>query len=71
MTDSATENTDLRACSYCKEPYSPSALQTTNGHYFAHPFRYSDGVDSYCLACWLGVGSNAIATPEKEITAGA
>jgi hypothetical protein len=47
---------DHRRCGRCHEDYSPSDLRATCGHYFEAPYRYADGFDEHCLACWLGVG---------------
>ena len=47
---------DTRRCARCSETYSPAELENHCAHYFEHPYRYIDGVDDYCLACWLGVG---------------
>ena len=56
MSNLETEPTDMRTCSRCEGAYSPTELRVTCGHYFDHPYRYIDGVDAYCVACWLVVG---------------
>lgn len=47
---------DTHRCARCSNAYSPAELERRCSHYFEHPYRYVDGVDDYCLACWLGVG---------------
>lgn len=47
-----------RTCSKCGCLYSIGGYAESNESYFFQPERYIDGCESFCLACWLGVGPN-------------
>jgi hypothetical protein len=49
---------ESRSCKECGVTYTIGQFYESCSSYFDPPYRYSDGCDDYCLACWLGVGPN-------------
>ncbi len=47
-----------RSCKECNRIYTIKEFFEHNSHYFGRPENYRSGCETYCLACWLGVGPN-------------
>jgi len=51
-----TKIENRRVCASCGASYSIEEYRESSSHYFGWPYYYSDGCETDCLACWLGVG---------------
>ena len=47
-----------RVCTECGGEYTIGEYMQASSDYFARPSNYRAGCETYCLACWLGVGPN-------------
>jgi len=52
------EQTLERICRECGQPYKIADFIDSWSHYFKRPYNYRERCETYCLACWLGVGPN-------------
>jgi hypothetical protein len=54
-----------RVCK-CGEKYTVQQYLESSLYYFSRPFNYRAGCETYCLACWLGVGPNDFPSEVEE-----
>lgn len=49
---------DQLTCKECGEELDPKEMAESFPQYYRMPYDYGQADREYCLACWLGVGTN-------------
>ena len=55
-----------RSCEECGQPFTIGQYLDSSPDYFSRPWGYRAGCNSYCLACWLGVGPRDFPAQDDE-----
>ena len=55
-----------RVCSECGQKYTIGQYLQNSSHYFLRPWNYRRACETYCLECWLGVGSHDFPTEDND-----